>query len=50
MDLYYPPAGGAPPPPPLPEIEIVEHRTWLGYGAVAMLSAAVAALAILLIF
>ena len=50
MDLYYPPAGGAPPPPPLPEIAIVEHRTWLGYGVVAVASAAAAALALLVIF
>jgi ubiquinone biosynthesis protein len=49
MDQYYPPAGGAPPPPPLPEIAIVEHRTWLGYAAVALASAAAGAVAALVI-
>ena len=49
MDQYYPPFGAAPPPPPLPEIEVVEHRHWLGYGAVAVIGAAVGAAALLVL-
>ena len=48
IDRYYPPFGAAPPPPPLPEITVIEHRHWLGYGATAALAAAVGAVAVLL--
>ena len=48
IDKYYPPFGAAPPPPPLPEITVIEHRHWLGYGATAALAAAVGAAAVLL--
>ena len=49
MDQYYPPFGAAPPPPPLPEITVIEHRHWLGYGVVAALAAAAGAAAILVV-
>ena len=49
MDKYYPPFGAAPPPPPLPEITVIEHRHWLGYGAVAALAAAAGAAAVLIV-
>ena len=48
IDHYYPPPGAAPPPPPLPEITVIEHRHWLGYGATAALAAAVGAAAVFL--
>jgi ubiquinone biosynthesis protein len=40
LDQYYPPAGGAPPPPPLPEIAVIERRTWWSYAVVGVLGAA----------
>ncbi len=46
IDQYYPPFGAAPPPPPLPAINVIEHRHWLGYGLVAILTASVTAAAI----
>jgi ubiquinone biosynthesis protein len=49
LDEYYPPRGAAPPAPPLPDIAIIEHRNWLGYGAAALLGAAVAATVALLL-
>ena len=49
IDQYYPPFGAAPPPPPLPEIAVIEHRHWLGYGAIAVLAAAAGAAAVLLV-
>jgi ubiquinone biosynthesis protein len=49
IDHYYPPFGAAPPPPPLPEIAIIEHRHWLGYGIVAVLAASVAAAVTLIV-
>jgi ubiquinone biosynthesis protein len=50
LDEYYPPRGAAPPPPPLPEIAVIESRNWVGYAAVAVLSAAAGAAAIALFF
>jgi ubiquinone biosynthesis protein len=49
IDQYYPPFGAAPPPPPLPEIAIIEHRHWLGYGIVALIAAAAAAAVMLIV-
>ena len=49
IDQYYPPFGAAPPPPPLPEIAVIEHRHWLGYGVIAVLAAAAGAATVLLI-
>ncbi|MDQ2704414.1 MAG: ubiquinone biosynthesis protein UbiB, partial [Pseudomonadota bacterium] len=49
MDKYYPPFGAAPPSPPLPEITVIEHGHWLGYGVVAALAAAAGAAAILIV-
>jgi ubiquinone biosynthesis protein len=48
FDEYYPPSGAAPPPPPLPEIAVIQSRSWWGYAAVAVLSAAVGAAAVVL--
>ena len=39
LDQYYPPPGAAPPQPPLPEIAMIEQRTWWRYAAVALLAA-----------
>jgi ubiquinone biosynthesis protein len=44
MDAYYPPPGGAPPPLPLPDIALIEQRTWWGYALVALIAGAVGAL------
>jgi ubiquinone biosynthesis protein len=44
MDAYYPPPGGAPPPLPLPDIAVIEQRTWWGYALVALIAGAVGAL------
>jgi ubiquinone biosynthesis protein len=44
LDQYYPPRGGAPPPPPLPDIAVIEHRNWWGYGLAGLVGAVVAAL------
>jgi ubiquinone biosynthesis protein len=46
LDQYYPPPGGAPPAPPLPEIAVIEHRSWWRYALVGALGAAVGALTI----
>jgi ubiquinone biosynthesis protein len=43
IDEYYPPRGAAPPPPPLPEIAVIEHRAWWGYGLAGMVGAAIGA-------
>jgi ubiquinone biosynthesis protein len=48
IDDYYPPRGAAPPLPPLPEIALVERRSWWGYAAAGLIGAA-AALALLLL-
>jgi ubiquinone biosynthesis protein len=48
MDKYYPPFGAAPPPPPLPEIAVIQRPNWWGYVAVAILTGAVTAAAILI--
>jgi ubiquinone biosynthesis protein len=47
LDTYYPARGAAPPAPPLPEIAVIEQRTWLGYAFVAAAAAAVGAAAVL---
>ena len=49
LDEYYPPRGAAPPPPPLPDIAIVETRSWWGYAGAAIVGAAIAAAALLLV-
>jgi ubiquinone biosynthesis protein len=42
IDHYYPAPGAAPPAPPLPEIEVIHHRNWWGYGLAALIGAAAA--------
>ena len=44
MDEYYPPKGAAPPPPPLPEIAVINDRSWWSYVLVGAAGAAVGAL------
>jgi len=44
MDEYYPPKGAAPPPPPLPEIAVINDRSWRGYAVVGVAGAAIGAL------
>jgi ubiquinone biosynthesis protein len=44
MDEYYPPKGAAPPPPPLPEIAVINDRSWWGYAVVGVAGAAIGAL------
>ena len=39
LDEYYPPAGGAPPPPPLPDVAVIERRTWWGYAFAGLIGA-----------
>ena len=46
LDEYYPPRGAAPPPPPLPDIAIIEQKSWWGYALVGIAGAAVGALLI----
>ena len=48
IDFYYPPPGAAPPLPPLPEVVVMQPRHWGGYIATALVSAALAAAAVLL--
>jgi ubiquinone biosynthesis protein len=43
IDEYYPPRGAAPPPPPLPEIAVIERRTWWGYALAGVVGAAIGA-------
>jgi ubiquinone biosynthesis protein len=50
LDQYYPPAGGAPPSPPLPEIAVIEQRTWWGYAAVAVMGVAAGVAGAILFF
>jgi ubiquinone biosynthesis protein len=49
LDEYYPPRGAAPPPPPLPDIAVIEQRSWWAYALAGLIGAAIAA-ALLLIF
>jgi ubiquinone biosynthesis protein len=49
MDEYYPPAGASPPPPPLPEIAVIERRHWWNYAGIALASAALSAIAMLML-
>lgn len=44
IDDYYPPLGAAPPPPPLPDIAVIEHRNWWGYGFAGLIGAVIGAL------
>ena len=44
LDEYYPPRGAAPPPPPLPEVAVIESRSWLGYALAGLMGAIVGAL------
>ncbi len=46
LEEYYPPRGAAPPPPPLPDIAIIEQKSWWGYALVGIAGAAVGALLI----
>jgi ubiquinone biosynthesis protein len=49
LDEYYPPRGAAPPPPPLPDIAIVETRSWWGYAGAAIVGAAIGALLLIVL-
>jgi len=49
LDEYYPPRGAAPPPPPLPDIAVIEQRSWRAFALAGLIGAAIAA-ALLLIF
>jgi ubiquinone biosynthesis protein len=44
LDQYYPAPGGAPPAPPLPDIAIIEQRTWWGYTLAGLVGAGIGAL------
>jgi len=44
LDEYYPPRGAAPPPPPLPDIAIIEQKSWWGYAFAGVLGAIIGAL------
>jgi len=48
IDEHYPPKGAAPPPPPLPEVAIIEGRTWWGYALAGLIGALAATAAMLL--
>jgi ubiquinone biosynthesis protein len=48
IDQYYPPRGAAPPPPPLPDIAVVETKSWGAYALAGLVGALVAAAAMLL--
>jgi len=43
LDEYYPARGAAPPPPPLPEIAVINERSWWAYALVAIIGAVVGA-------
>jgi len=43
LDEHYPPRGAAPPPPPLPDIAVIEQKSWWGYALAGAIGAAVAA-------
>jgi ubiquinone biosynthesis protein len=43
LDQYYPPRGAAPPPPPLPEIAIIEQRSWWRYAFAGVIGAVIGA-------
>jgi ubiquinone biosynthesis protein len=43
LDEYYPARGAAPPPPPLPEIAVINERSWSAYALVAIIGAVVGA-------
>ncbi|MEO6112956.1 MAG: 2-polyprenylphenol 6-hydroxylase [Sphingomicrobium sp.] len=45
IEASYPPPGAAPPPPPLGDVTMVERTQWLAPLAIALISAATAALA-----
>ena len=49
LDEYYPPRGAAPPPPPLPDIAIVETRSWWGYAGAAIVGAAIGGLLLIVL-
>ena len=44
LDEYYPPRGAAPPPPPLPDIALIESRSWWGYAAAGFVGVVIGAL------
>jgi ubiquinone biosynthesis protein len=49
LDEYYPPPGGAPPSPPLPDIAVIEHKSWWTYLFFGLAGAAAGALLILVV-
>jgi ubiquinone biosynthesis protein len=49
LDEYYPPRGAAPPPPPLPDIAIIEQKSWWGYALVGVIAATIGAATVLLV-
>ncbi|MES2326388.1 MAG: 2-polyprenylphenol 6-hydroxylase [Pseudomonadota bacterium] len=49
LDEYYPPPGGAPPSPPLPDIAVIEHKSWWTYLFFGLAGAAAGALLMLVV-
>jgi ubiquinone biosynthesis protein len=49
LDEYYPPAGAAPPSPPLPEIAVIEHKSWWTYLFFGIAGAAIGAVLMLVL-
>jgi ubiquinone biosynthesis protein len=45
IDAAYPRPGAAPPPPPLADVSVIERKSWMEPLAIALLSAATAAIA-----
>jgi len=48
LDEYYPPRGAAPPEQPLPDIAIIEQRSWLGYVLAGLVGAAATTIVMLI--
>jgi ubiquinone biosynthesis protein len=44
LDEYYPTRGAAPPPPPLPDIAVIEQRSWWRYALAGVIGAVIGAL------
>jgi ubiquinone biosynthesis protein len=49
LDEYYPPHGAAPPSPPLPDIAVIEHKSWWTYLFFGIACAAIGALLMLVL-
>jgi ubiquinone biosynthesis protein len=49
LDEYYPPPGAAPPSPPLPDIAVIEHKSWWTYLFFGIAGAAIGAVLMLVL-